>query len=205
MIPKVLHQIWIGDNKMPPIFLDFRKKWWELHPDWSYKLWTDSNINELDIPIDYLNLKVKSSIANVIRLYVVYKFGGVYADTDMDWLKSLNPLLNCHAFCGLEADNSLATFFNLPVEKMWYVGNAIFGAEAQHHWLEWQINKLFEFIKHPAPWGPRLMTIAADKFKQDIEILPKEAFFPYDYENKKMTVFPSSYASHQWSRSWSRQ
>jgi mannosyltransferase OCH1-like enzyme len=48
MIPKIIHQIWIGSKKKPDIWIDtFKKDYINDNPDWDYKLWDDENILEL--------------------------------------------------------------------------------------------------------------------------------------------------------------
>src|ERR1700722_14528708 len=47
-IPKILHQIWIGDG-VPEELKAFQKSWQLLHPDWEYHLWTQHNIAQLPL------------------------------------------------------------------------------------------------------------------------------------------------------------
>ena len=44
MIPKILHQVWLGPNTIPREFLDWRGGWRSLHPDWTYMLHTNEDV-----------------------------------------------------------------------------------------------------------------------------------------------------------------
>ena len=44
-IPKIIHQIWIGDKSKQPV--ELMKTWETMNPTWEYKLWTEENIPEL--------------------------------------------------------------------------------------------------------------------------------------------------------------
>ena len=52
MIPKIIHQIWLGPNKRPDIWMNSWKiNYIKKHPDWTYKLWTEKEINMLQVGI----------------------------------------------------------------------------------------------------------------------------------------------------------
>ena len=51
-IPKIVHQIWLGPKTSTPILFIFsEKKWKALHPDWEFRLWTDSDLDKLDLEL----------------------------------------------------------------------------------------------------------------------------------------------------------
>ena len=43
-IPKLIHQIWVGPNPIPPKSVEYMKRIKELHPDFEHRLWTDKDI-----------------------------------------------------------------------------------------------------------------------------------------------------------------
>ena len=49
IIPKIIHQIWIGPKKFPSKYSKWASTWKELNPSWKYKFWTESNIRELKL------------------------------------------------------------------------------------------------------------------------------------------------------------
>jgi mannosyltransferase OCH1-like enzyme len=197
MIPKIFHNIWLGQEKIPDDFLAYHENWKKLHPDWEYKLWTDNDILNLD---PYINNLINRSItfaskSNVLRVYVLYEYGGVYADTDFDWNKSLNPLLNNLAF--------------VPKPTFDVYNSAILGSIKNHQWPKLMIDSLENFVDLPPSWGPELVTSTLIKMfnSKTITILPRKYFYPYLWteESKPASCFPNSYAVHHWDKSWRRE
>ena len=45
MIPKVIHQIWLGDQDRRPTPLI--QTWKDMNPEWEHKLWTKENLPHL--------------------------------------------------------------------------------------------------------------------------------------------------------------
>lgn len=87
LIPKLIHFVWIpGFNKAPEYASTNIDKWVELNPDYEVVCWQERDIkkilskksleifNELDMPIKK---------ADLARLEVIHKFGGIYLDCDI--------------------------------------------------------------------------------------------------------------------------
>jgi len=87
-IPKIIHQIWLG-SPFPKKYEAFRDSWLKMHPDWIYKLWTDSDIEELNLVCKDLYNKIPNygAKADIARYEILYRFGGLYIDTDFECLK----------------------------------------------------------------------------------------------------------------------
>ena len=47
LIPRILHQIWLGGSPIPEEFLEFSAGWRRHHPHWEYRLWTDRRLPRL--------------------------------------------------------------------------------------------------------------------------------------------------------------
>jgi len=92
---KIIHQIWVGDFKIPIREQEIANNLKELHPDYEYIFWKDAD----DLPenvkywydIFYAN-KNYVFCADLLRVWVVYKYGGMYLDIDFDIKKRLDPL-----------------------------------------------------------------------------------------------------------------
>ena len=84
MIPKIIHQLWIGDaSKMPKDAMETIKK---DNPDCEYKLWTEKELNNLKIS-KKLELKIKCmpelcGKCDIYRYLILQKYGGIYIDAD---------------------------------------------------------------------------------------------------------------------------
>lgn len=101
-IPKKIHQIWLGSN-IPPFFEKLSLKIKNNHPDWEYKLWTDTEISNIPLINQklYNSLKNFGSKSDVVRYEILYREGGVYMDTDFEMVKSFDELLYLDFFTGV--------------------------------------------------------------------------------------------------------
>jgi len=93
-IPKVIHQIWVGNKPIPKIYQKFMKSWKKNHPDWEYRLWTDKDVDlfpwinrDLFDAVDNPGMK-----SDIWRYEIIYRFGGVYVDCDMESRRPLDPM-----------------------------------------------------------------------------------------------------------------
>ena len=99
-IPHRIHQTW-DSLQIQEEFVPNIKSWLETHPDWEYWFWTDADIEFLIrkcYPQTYLDmyLKYAEKINRVdsMRHFVLYLFGGLYADLDMVALKGHDELVD---------------------------------------------------------------------------------------------------------------
>lgn len=119
MIPKIIHQIWIGDAQIPAQYLQYIDSWKKHHPDWEYRLWTDENMIQLQNQSFYdatSNVRQKADIA---RYELLYQFGGVYVDVDMECFKNIEPLLD-------------KVEFFVGTEDNYYFSNELMGCIPEH-------------------------------------------------------------------------
>ena len=187
MIPKILHHIWLGKAPIPPEYLQWKDNWRQLHPEWAYILWSDNDVTHLDQLLK--RCKSLSSRSNVVRLWVIKEFGGVYADMDFNWNKNINSFLTNNAFAAREDD--------------YYFCNAFFGAIPNHEWIINQFEALDSVVDNPPPWGPTLMTNLSQG-QNDLCILPTEFVYPYYYTEKYQEAhrFKNAYLVHHWNKTW---
>lgn len=93
MIPHILHRVWPGDGVpgIPEEFERYWLKWAKLHPLWELKTWDGT---ELKLAAqDFYDLQDNfGAMSDILRLEVLKRFGGVYVDTDMEPLGSIEPI-----------------------------------------------------------------------------------------------------------------
>jgi len=99
MIPKMIHQIWIGNFKIPTREQSLINNIKELHNDYTYIFWTDNNLPDLPKNVKTIYDKFYKNknfvfCADLLRLYVAYKYGGFYFDVDWNIKRKLDDFLN---------------------------------------------------------------------------------------------------------------
>lgn len=111
MIPKVIHYCWFGRNPLPSLAKKCIASWKKYLPDYEIKEWNEDNF-DLDmypyVREAYDNRKF-AFVTDVVRLYALYNEGGIYMDTDVEVLKSLDPFLHHTAFSGFESETLIPT------------------------------------------------------------------------------------------------
>lgn len=92
MIPRILHQIWIGPNPPPTAMMDSWRDW---HPGFEHRVWTD----ERDALFDPLREAIDRhdefcGRADCMRYLILARHGGVYVDADATCLRPIDGLLD---------------------------------------------------------------------------------------------------------------
>lgn len=201
MIPKIIHACWLGKADMPEDQKAYVEGWKKLHPDYEIILWTDETfsryLDDSAFVTEALKRKKYGFLSDYFRFTVLYEFGGIYVDTDVEMFKSLDEFLDCRMFMGFIFDSS--------------VGTALFGTEKHNplmlKWLEilksdfekkgdftvsndWITGYFLEHFKDFRLNGKR------QSLECGIEIYPKEWFERFDISGK------GGYAEHHCYGSW---
>lgn len=119
MIPKIIHYCWFGGNKKPDIVCKCIESWKKYCPDWEIREWNESNFDIECIPFmkEAYECKKWAFVSDVARLLIVYKYGGIYLDTDVELHASLDELLNVGAFYFFESIRNINTGLGFGAEK----------------------------------------------------------------------------------------
>ncbi len=96
-IPQIIHQTW-KDHNLPEYLQPLADSWKNKNTDWEYRLWTDELMYKFVLEHFPALMELYQSYpeqiyrADLFRLIVLYKMGGVYVDIDSKCIKSLNTL-----------------------------------------------------------------------------------------------------------------
>lgn len=104
MIPKVIHYCWFGGKPLPANIKKCMKSWKKYCPDYKIVEWNEENFNISDHPFvkAAYDAKAWAFVSDFVRLQVIYKYGGIYLDTDVKLLKNLDFLLKNNYFVGVQ-------------------------------------------------------------------------------------------------------
>lgn len=111
MIPKKIHYCWFGGKPLPEMALKCIESWKKYCPDYEIIRWDESNfdINCCRYVKEAYENKKWAFVTDYVRLYAMLSFGGIYMDTDVEVLKSLDDFLGYQAFSGFEKADSIQT------------------------------------------------------------------------------------------------
>jgi len=167
----------------------------KLHSNWDIKIWPDTTDTQDETLNKFLNsAKFGAQRADIVRLWAVNTYGGIYLDSDFTAIKNLDLLLNTEYFLTCSEDGA-----NLS--------NGFFGCTSRHPAIE----AILKFLTENEPdWnlppnvttGPGLLGSVL-RYREDIQILPRETFYPYNWNEKRPDqVSLGSFAIHEWAASW---
>lgn len=111
MIPKIIHYCWFGGNPKSESVKKYIESWRKYCPDYEIKEWNESNfnINENDYCREAYEAKKWAFVTDYVRLKALYEEGGFYMDTDVEVVKSLDPLRVYDAVSGYESPTHIPT------------------------------------------------------------------------------------------------
>lgn len=207
-IPRIIHYCWFGNK---PLTKDAKKciESWKKHcPDYKIIEWNESNydINKNIYTTKAYQTKKWAFLTDYVRLDVIYRYGGIYLDTDVELLKPLDDLLTNSAYMGQEEPGKVNTGLG-------------FGAMPKHTIIK-QNKDFYENVDNFLDRKGKLKKIICVKvttailqkhgFKnsnkiqnlRSIVIYPIDYFCPKKMGTNKITVTDNTYSIHHYDASW---
>lgn len=111
MIPKKIHYCWFGGNPLPESAKKYIGTWKKYCPDYEIIEWNENNfdVTQNQYCKEAYEAKKWAFVSDYARLKVLYDFGGIYMDTDVEVVKPLDDLLQYNWFSGFESEKRIQT------------------------------------------------------------------------------------------------
>lgn len=108
MIPKIIHYCWFGRGPLPELAQKCIASWKKYLPDYEIKEWNEDNFDVNIIPYTAEAYKAKkyAFVSDYARFWVLYKYGGIYFDTDVEVIRPIDDIISKGNFMGCETDAS---------------------------------------------------------------------------------------------------
>jgi inositol phosphorylceramide mannosyltransferase catalytic subunit len=98
-VPRLFHHVWLGTTPMGRRREAFLRSWRAGHPHWIIQLWTEDNLPSDLRPEIYDRLRAPAERADLLRLELLVRQGGVAVDADLVCRRPLERLIaGSHAF-----------------------------------------------------------------------------------------------------------
>ena len=109
MIPKIIHYCWFGHNPLPESAQKCIASWRKFFPDYEIKEWNEDNFDVISIPYtcEAYEAKKYAFVSDYARFWILYKYGGLYFDTDVEVIKSMDDIIERGPFMGIEKGASI--------------------------------------------------------------------------------------------------
>lgn len=208
MIPKIIHYCWFGGNQLPDEVKKYMETWKRYCPDYEIKEWNESNfdINQNQYCREAYEAKKWAFVSDYARLKVLYDYGGIYMDTDVEVCKSFGDLLGYNAWLGFEAGNQIQTGVIASCKKNKWIENLLDFYKSKHFNRQ---NGTYDTTTNVTT----ITRITKDKYNINLNnkfqvFGENNALFPFEFfcakstEDGKVKKSNNTYTIHHFSGSW---
>lgn len=118
MIPKIIHYCWFGGRPLPKSAIKCINSWKKFFPDYEIKEWNESNfdINMIPYTKEAYAAKKYAFVSDFARFWVLHEYGGIYFDTDVEVIRSMDDIIEKGSFMGAESPENVAPGLGLATE-----------------------------------------------------------------------------------------
>ena len=89
MIPKKIHYCWFGGNPLSEGAKKYIETWKKYCPDYEIIEWNENNfdVTQNQYCKEAYEAKKWAFVSDYARFWILYKYGGIYFDTDVEVIK----------------------------------------------------------------------------------------------------------------------
>ena len=199
MIPKIIHQLWIGPKPAPTKFMD---TWKEKNPDFEYIRWSEEELVKRNMVIECKNrvdeMEEINGKADIIRWEILYKYGGVFVDADSICIEPIDDVLMAtKCFAGWEQEEVRPNL----------IATGTMGFPPRHPLVRHAVDHIKQncvsvAVTKKRAWitvGPMLLTnLYNTGFYKDLTIFPSYSFLPIHCTGKEYNGYGKIYAYQEW-------
>lgn len=206
MIPKILHYCWFGKKPLSDFTLKCIESWKKYCPDYQIREWNEGNFNidENLYAKEAYEAKKYAFVSDYARVKILYEYGGIYLDTDVEILQNLDPFLKHNVFSGFETekqaltavwgskkgDKNLKEILQYYDDRRFVLNNGLYDNTTNVTIF----TKIF--LKKGLILNNKLQTI------NGFTIYPSDFFCPKDVVTKEINITENTYTIHHFDGSW---
>ncbi len=218
MITKIIHYCWFGRNPLPESAQKCIASWRKFFPDYEIKEWNEDNfdVNIVPYTAEAYSVKKYAFVSDYARFWILYNYGGLYFDTDVEVIKPMEDIIERGPFMGIEVESKDTD--NGPSMPMVAPGLAL-GAEPQMefydnviqyynklHFLNKALNpNMITVVKHVTSVLEENGLQATNELQNvsGIWIYPRDYFNPLDSLTGRLKLTENTRSIHWYMNSWS--
>ena len=211
VIPKKIHYFWFGGNEKTDLVEKCILSWKKYMPEYEIIEWNEQNydVHKCSYISQAYENKKWAFVSDYARFDILYQYGGVYLDTDVELLKPIpEEILNSgNAVSGMESSG-------------WVCPGLIFAAW-QHHPVCLEMIRSYEAEDFIINGKPNLVTvnkricgilkpygfIENNKMQtvMQIDLYPSEVFCGFNQDLGEYAITDKTIAVHHYASSWKRK
>ncbi len=192
---------------MPELAIKCIESWKKFCPDYEIMEWNEENfdLHYNDYVWEAYQARKWAFITDVVRLYALTQYGGVYMDTDVEVIKPLDPYLDHVAFSGYENEHEIPTGImasekggKWAMDNLHYYDNKHFLNQDGSFDMTTNVVTLTNYM---LPLGLKQNNTYQD-FPGLITFYPKDFFCPKSYLDGKIYLTENTVTIHHFAGSW---
>ncbi len=209
---KTLHYCWFGNNPLPKSAIKCIDSWKRFFPDYELIEWNESNydVGKIQYIKEAYEAKKYAFVSDYARFDILYNYGGVYFDTDVEVVSSFDDILANGPFMGCEVDASegqrilVAPGLGLAAEPGMEIYKKILDYySSQSFIVDGRINTETVVTKTTSVlFENGLNNVSGIQKVCGISIYPKEYFNPLNNNTGKLDITENTHSIHWYSMSW---
>ena len=208
MIPKIIHYCWFGKSKLPEKIIKIIESWKEKLPDYEIIVWNEENFNvdNINFTKQAYEAKKYAFVSDYVRLYALYRYGGIYLDTDEEIIKNIDSFLNHNAVLGFDDGNCIISCFmafkkehKLIKELLDFYNEVDFIREDKSYELTPNTIWIQNILKNR--YG-LILNGYRQTLNGDIDVYPEEYFHAKSLITGKINVTSNTYGIHHHTLLW---
>jgi hypothetical protein len=215
MIPKIIHYCWFGTNPLPGLAQKCIESWKLYFPDYEIKEWNESNYNVHKIAYidEAYSAKKYAFVSDYARFDILYQYGGIYFDTDVEVIKPFDDILGRGGFMGIESIGKVAAGLGIGCNAGLGIGcNAGLGIVyqildfyARLHFINsdetYNLHTVVEYVTEILKKNG-LKEENAIQCLDGLTVYPIEYFCPISFKTGQMEITENTHSIHHYDGSW---
>jgi hypothetical protein len=207
MIPKIIHYCWFGGNPLPELAQKCIASWRKYLPDYEIKEWNESNYDVHKIPYidEAYNAKKYAFVSDYARFDILYKYGGIYFDVDVEVIKPFDEIIKNGGFMGFESKDGVAAGLGIGCNAGLGIVYQILEFYSTLHFLNpdgsFNVRTVVEYVTQILRKNGLEMKNTIQSL-DGLTIYPSDYFCPKSPVTGKITITGNTFSIHHYDASW---
>lgn len=208
MIPKIIHYCWFGNSELPDEAKKCIESWKKHCPDYEIKRWDESNydVKKNQYMKEAYENKKWGFVPDFARLDIIYNYGGIYLDTDVEIIKPLDNFLVNKGYMGFEDDFNVNPGIGFAAEKGLPIIKKMMDTVYQNRSFKKEDGTL-DLTASPVLISDFLSACGmkrenSEQMIEGLHVYPKSFFCPIDYETGVYMPSKNTHTIHHFMASW---
>lgn len=211
MIPRVIHYCWFGRKPLPKDAEKCIASWKKYLPEYEIKRWDETNFDVNIIPYtrEAYSVGKYAFVSDYARFWIIYNFGGLYFDTDVEMIADMKDIIGAGSFLGVECQNAdhitvnpglgFGAVAQMPAIKdilTTYENSHFIGVDGTISYKN-IVEITSEYLVESG-----MKNVSSVQKCAGFAIYPVDYFCPISFETRKMEITANTRTIHHFAESW---